>query len=151
MSSQPTLSNESALNKRTIEHINNQLKMDELRYEVKRLRTVNNFQVNRIDELHDQVFKMEEKFRAMAEELRSVRSFSIDLLVDHQNAVNEAIKAKFDRDRETAEQFNRELDYIFQEAIEWKNEEFCESDDLWKVIMESSPFEDLDPSNVDAW
>lgn len=148
MSSPPKISKQSAVNKRTIYEINNQLEKEELRFEIKRLRTLNNMQISRIDELHDQMFKMEEKFKAMAEELRSVRSFSIDLLVDYQQAIKHAQAEKLRRDRLAAEEFEAELDYIYAEAIEWKNEEFCESEELWKIINESDPFDPDHPSPV---
>jgi hypothetical protein len=150
-SSPPTLSKQSAINKRTISAVQNQIEKDEMRYEIKRLRTLNNMQISRIDELHESMFKMEEKFKAMAEELQNVRNFSIDLLVDYQQAINHAKKEKAKKDKEAIEEYERELDWIYKEAIEWKEEQFCESDDLWKIIIECDPF-DLDyptPRNVD--
>lgn len=152
MSSSPAqLSKQSATNKRTFCHVQNQIEKDEMRFEIKRLKTLNNMQLSRIDELHESMFKMEEKFKAMAEELQNVRNFSIDLLVDYQQAVNHAKKEKAKKDREALEEYERELDWIYKEAIEWKEEQFCESEDLWKIIIECDPF-DLDyptPSSVD--
>ncbi len=141
MSSPPVISEQSATNKRSLYEMANQQEKDEMRYEIKKLRTLNNLQVSRIDELHDSMWKMEEKFKAMAEELKNVRNFSIDLLVDYQQAVKHAQAEKLKRERLAAEEYERELDYIYKEAIEWKNEEFCESDELWKIILEHDPFD----------
>lgn len=151
VSSPPAISKQSALNKRSISHIQNQIEKDEMAYEIKRLKTLNNMQLSRIDELHESMWKMEEKFKAISEELHNVRNFSIDLLVDYQQAINHAQKEKAKKDREAIEEYERELDWIYKEAIEWKEEQFCESEDLWKIIMECDPF-DLDyptPSSVD--
>lgn len=109
---------------------------EDLKLENKRIKTLYNMAVSRIDELHEVVHKMELRMEAMAKELKNVRNFSIDLLEDYGRTVGEIFDAKLRRDQENAARCAHELEEAFQEMVEWKDGEFEDSDYLWKLIIE---------------
>lgn len=118
--------------------MNDRLTNDELRYEVQRLQSLNSIAYNRIDELHDQMHKMEKKFEAMAKELRNIRNFSIDLMEDYAKHFKWVIQRKYELDIQAAQDARDELDQGYQEGIEWMEEclQSEDSDSLWKIILE---------------
>lgn len=121
---------------------------EDLKYENKRIKTLYNMAVSRIDELHDAVHKMEIRMEAMAKELRNVRNFSIDLLEDYGRTVGEIFDAKLRRDQENASKCAYELEQAFEEMVEWKDAEFEDSDYLWKLIIEEPERRDS-PDTID--
>jgi ferritin-like protein len=111
---------------------------DELRYELKKQQTLNKIAYDRIDELHDTLYKMEQRINAMAQELRAVRNFSIDIVNDFGKHFKHVINRKFELDIQAAQDCHDELQAGYEEGIEWMEE--ClqneDSDALWKIILE---------------
>ncbi len=112
--------------------------MEDLQQELNKQRTLNNLAYERIDELHDVIYNMEQRVNAMAQELKAVRNFSIDLVNDFGKHFKHVINRKFELDIQAAQDCHDELEAGCQESIEWMEE--ClqneDSDALWKIILE---------------
>lgn len=111
---------------------------DEQKWEINKLRQLNNIAYGRIDELHDILFKMEQKIKALTEELKNVRNFSIDYLNDFQNAIHQEYEAKLRREQEAAQQYMHEMDSHLQSMIEWQEHLFSDvdSEENWRLLLE---------------
>lgn len=111
---------------------------DEQKWEINKLRQLNNIAYGRIDELHDTIFKMEQKIKALTEELRNVRNFSIDYLNDFQQAINQEYEAKLRAEQEAAQRYAHEMDSHLQSMIEWQEHLFSDvdSEENWRLLLE---------------
>jgi ferritin-like protein len=111
---------------------------DELRYELNKQRTLNNLAYERIDELHETIYNMEQRINAMAKELKNVRNFSIDIVNDFGQHFQHVINRKWELDVQAAQDAHDELAAGYQEGIEWMEESLMNEDSeaLWKIILE---------------
>lgn len=109
-----------------------------LKNELNKQRTLNNLAYERIDELHETIYKMELKLQAIGEELQRVRNFSIDIVNDFGQHFKRVINRKWELDIQAAQDAHDELQAGYEEGIEWMEE--ClqneDSEALWKIILE---------------
>jgi len=121
----------------------------ELKYENQRIKNLYQMALGRIDELHDNLYKLEARVNAIASELQNVRNFSIDLLEDYGRTVGEIFDAKLKKDQENAAKCAYEMEQAFEEMIQYK--EHCmdntDEDELWKLIIENHGDEYIDLTN----
>lgn len=120
-----------------------------LKYENQRLKNLYHMAIQRIDELHDNIHKLEGRVNAIASELKNVRNFSIDLLEDYGRTVGEIFDEKLRADQEAAAKCAYDMEQAFQEMIDYKDHcmENVDEDELWKLIIENHGDEYVDLTN----
>jgi len=111
---------------------------DELKFNVQRLQQLNHIAYGRIDELHETIFKMEERMRALTAELRNVRNFSVDMLNDYQRCIQKEYEKKLEAEQRAAQEYAYEMEQHFQEMVEWQEHIFDDSDEHWSLLLNDS-------------
>lgn len=113
-------------------------KLDEQKYQINRLQSLNRIAYSRIDELHNTIQELEQRMKVIIKELHNVRQFSIDMLNDYSKTIQQEYDKKLEAEQRAAQEYAYQMENHYREMVEYQEYLFTdtESDDNWRLLMQ---------------